>query len=264
MIYVPVKGERVPALGFGTWRLSGEACREAVEDALSIGYRHIDTAQMYGNEAEVGAAIQAAGVDRREVFLTTKIWPDNLAAEDVRRTSEESLRRLKTDYVDLLLIHWPNERVPLEETLDAMMELQREGKTHHIGVSNFSPDLFRQAVAHAPIFCNQVEYNPFVPQQALLELARLEDALLTAYRPLARGEVLSEPTLREIGARHGKNPAQVALRWLLQQENVAAIPKAARPEHRRSNFDIFDFELSEDEMRRISSIGQRERTRVLR
>lgn len=257
MIYVTVKGERVPALGFGTWKLRGKACREAVEDALSIGYRHLDTAQMYENEAEVGAALRRSGVDRNEVFLTTKIWPDNLAYQDVHRTFKESLRRLDTDFVDLLLIHWPNEDVPVEETLDAMLEIQQAGKTRHLGVSNFSPELFRRAAKHAPMFCIQVEYNPYVSQQPLLELARQEDALFTAYRPLARGEVLSDPTIAEIGERHGKNPAQVTLRWLLQQEQVSAIPKAASSKHRRSNFDIFDFELSEEEMRRISVLQRR-------
>jgi 2,5-diketo-D-gluconate reductase B len=259
MIYASVKGARVPALGFGTWELRGEDCRDSVEDALAVGYRHIDTAQMYGNEAEVGTALRNAGVDRADIFLTTKIWHDKLASEDVGRSTEESLRRLKTEYVDLLLIHWPSERVPLEQTLDAMLELQQAGKTRHIGVSNFTPELFSRAAGHAPDFCIQVEYHPFLSQQPLLALARQVDALLTAYSPVARGRVLSDPTIKEIGGKHGKNPVQVTLRWLLQQENVAAIPKAASPEHRRSNFDVFDFELNEEEMRRMSNLARGER-----
>lgn len=251
MIYKNIQGRDVPALGFGTYRLTGRACREGVGDALSLGYRHIDTAQSYGNEEEVGAALEASRVAREDVFLTTKVWLDNLSSDRVRASTEESLRKLRTDYVDLLLIHWPSEDVALEESLDAMTALQEEGRTSAIGVSNFTADLLRRALKHTSIFCNQVEYHPFLKQQDVLDLAREHDFLLTAYSPIARGAVRKEPALQKIAATHGKSPEQVALRWLIQQDRVAAIPKAASGDHRRQNFAIFDFELSDEEMQLI-------------
>jgi len=254
-----IQGRSIPALGFGTFQFEGEACYRGVREALDIGYRHIDTAQMYGNEEEVGRALRDAGLARDEVFLTTKIWRDHLAPEDARRTTVESLDKLGVDAVDLLLIHWPNDDVPLDETLAVMVEMHQEGKTRSIGVSNFPSALLRRALELAPIVCNQVEYHPFLGQETLLGIAREHDLLLTAYSPLARGLVPEDPTLREIGRRHGKSAVQVALRWLIQQPQVAAIPKAATAEHRRANFEIFDFELSEEEMRRIHGLerGQR-------
>lgn len=259
MLYVEVRNERIPALGLGTWRLWGEACFQAVTDALEIGYRHVDTAQMYANEDQVGRGVRASGIPRDEIFLTTKIDESNLAAPDVRRSVEGSLHKLGMDYVDLLLIHWPDLAVPLEETLDAMLALQEEGKTRHIGVSNFTPDLFRRATAHAPIACNQVEYHPFLAQDELLELARANDALLAAYSPIARGRVAEDRTLRQIGGRYGKSPVQVTLRWLVQQANVAAIPKSATRKHLQSNFNIFDFTLSTGEMEAIAALARGER-----
>lgn len=296
MIHKTVYGEDIPALGLGTWQITGSTCREAVAHALSIGYRHIDTAQAYGNEGEVGLGMEDASVDRDEIFLTTKVWHTNMAPEDVRSSTEESLRKLRTDYVDLLLIHWPVEDVPLEHTLDAMLELREDDKTRHIGVSNFTPSLVRQALDHlgeeAPLFANQVEYHPFLGQDDLLEIAQEAGHTLTAYSPLARGtvtkrkasprralEALKEPgtvgekakrawehlagngtgVLQAIGTAHDKSPAQVALRWLIQQDNVTAIPKAASADHREANIDIFDFELSEVEMESIAALDQGER-----
>lgn len=259
MIYQFIQGVRVPALGFGTYRITGEDCRTAVEDALSIGYRHIDTAQSYDNEEEVGKAIRHSAVDRDEVFLTTKIGVDNLEAASARSSTEESLRKLDVEYVDLLLIHWPSDRVPVEETLDVMLEFQDDGKARHIGVSNFPPDLVERARAKAAIFSNQVEYHPFLAQDELVEQARSKDYLLTAYSPIARGRVRDDETLQRIAAKYAKSPAQVALRWLIQQKNVAAIPKAASSDHRQQNFDIFDFELTGEEMKTISSLGRGER-----
>ncbi len=255
MIYRTIQGSRVPALGFGTYQITGPSCRNAVADALNIGYRHIDTAQIYRNEAEVGEAISGSGIPREDIFLTTKVWLDNLAPADVHSSTRESLRKLQTDYVDLLLIHWPNESAaPLEETLDALDELKNAGHTRHIGVSNFTPSMVERAVNHTTIFCNQVEYHPLLAQETLLKLAREHGMLLTAYSPIARGKVLESSTLQQIGSTHGKSPVQVALRWLLQQENVAAIPKAESADHRRSNFDVFDFELSDEEMQRIDQM----------
>ena len=256
MEYQTIKGEKVPSLGLGTYRLTGETCARAVERALSIGYRHVDTAQMYDNEGEVGRGFQGAGVDRGEIFLTTKVWPSDFAHDRVIRKTRGSLKKLRTDYVDLLLMHWPGEGVPLEETLGAMRELQEEGSVLHVGVSNFSTSLVEEASEHAEIFCNQVQYHPYRTQDELLEQAREKDYLLTAYTPLSRGGVQDDATLLEIGEAHSKTATQVALRWLLQQDKVSAIPKATSEEHLRENLNVFDFELTEEEMLSISSLSR--------
>jgi 2,5-diketo-D-gluconate reductase B len=256
MEYQTVKGEKVPSLGLGTYRLTGETCVRTVGRALSMGYRHVDTAQMYGNEAEVGRGIEDAGVDRGEIFLTTKIWPSDFAHDRVIRKTRESLKKLRTQYVDLLLMHWPDDGVPLGETLGAIRELQEEGGVLHIGVSNFSPSLVEGAAEHAEIFCNQVQYHPYRSQAALLGQAQEMDYLLTAYTPLSRGGVQKDTTLEEIGETHNKTATQAALRWLLQQDKVSAIPKATSEEHLRENLDVFDFELSDEEMDRIFSLGR--------
>jgi 2,5-diketo-D-gluconate reductase B len=214
---------------------------------------------MYGNEEQVGRGIAGSGVNREEIFLTTKVWWENLSHRDCLESSEASLARLDTEYVDLLLIHWPNPELPLDEPLSAMRRLQEDGRVRHLGVSNFTPQLLRRAADTAPIECNQVEYHPFLGQSDVLELVRDRDMMLTAYSPLAQGEVTDDPVLREIGERHDRSPAQVALRWLLQQDRVAAVPKAASAAHRRDNLRVFDFELSGDEMERIFGLerGQR-------
>ena len=206
---------------------------------------------MYRNEDEVGKGMQSSGVNREEVFLTTKVWPSDFSYKRIIETTRESLKRLRTDRVDLLLMHWPSQGVPLEETLSAMRELQEEGSVRHIGVSNFPPSMVEDATRHAEIFCNQVEYHPYQAQDDLLEQAKEMDYLLTAYRPLSKGTILNDETLQEIAEAHGKTPAQVALRWLIQQEKVAAIPKATSEDHLKSNLDVFDFELSEEEMEHI-------------
>lgn len=260
MIYHTIQGEDVPALGLGTFDLKDDVGRNAVAQALDTGYRNIDTAESYYNEATVGEGIQQADVAREDIFLTTKVWHDNLAPKDVRRAAEESLRKLQTDYVDLLLIHWPSsDDVPLEETLDAFTALREEGKTRHIGVSNFTPALLQRALDHAKLFCIQVEYHPFLAQDDLLTLVRQHDLLLTAYSPIAQGKVMDNDTLRAIGETHGKSPVQVTLRWLVQQKNVAAIPRSSTAEHRAANFNIFDFELSDEEMARIGELAKGKR-----
>ena len=256
MEYQTIKGEKVPSLGLGTYRLTGDACEAAVERALGIGYRHVDTAQMYGNEAEVGRGIEDSGVERGGIFLTTKVWPSDFAHDRVISKTRESLKKLRTDYVDLLLMHWPGDGVPLGETLGAMRELQDKGSVLHIGVSNFSPSLVDEATEHARIFCNQVQYHPYRSQAALLEQAQELDYLLTAYTPLSRGGVQDDATLREIGEAHGKTATQVTLRWLVQQEKVSAIPKATGEEHLAENLEVFDFELSEEEMDRVFSLSR--------
>jgi 2,5-diketo-D-gluconate reductase B len=256
MKYLSIKNAEIPSLGLGTYRLTGEACVRAVGRALSMGYRHVDTAQMYGNEAEVGRGIEDAGVDREEIFLTTKVWPSDFAHDRVIRKTRESLKKLHTEYVDLLLMHWPGDGVPLGETLGAMRELQEEGSVSHVGVSNFSPSLVEEAAEHAQIFCNQVQYHPYRSQDALLEQAQEMDYLLTAYTPLSRGGVQRDKILREIGEAHNKTATQAALRWLLQQDKVCAIPKATSEEHLKENLDVFDFELSDAEMDRTFSLGR--------
>jgi 2,5-diketo-D-gluconate reductase B len=255
-----IQGIEIPKLGFGTWQLTGSACAEGVRDALELGYRHVDTAGAYGNEAAVGSGLARSGVDRGEIFLTTKLWYDGLRAGQVRERLEASLRDLGTGYVDLLLIHWPNAGVPLAETLAAMNELRVEGKVLHLGVSNFPSRLVREALELAPIVCDQVEYHPYLAQPALLALARERDLMLTAYSPLAHGEVLRDPVLHEIGAAHGKTAGQIVLRWLLDQPQVAAVPKASSHEHRAANLDVYDFELSDDERGRIAGLQRGLRT----
>ena len=256
MEYQTIKGEKVASLGLGTYRLTGDACEVAVERALGMGYRHVDTAQMYGNEAEVGRGIEDSGVERGEILLTTKVWPSDFVHDRVISKTRESLKKLRTDYIDLLLMHWPGDGVPLGETLGAMRELRNEGSILHIGVSNFSPSLVEEANEHAEIFCNQIQYHPYRSQAALLEQTQEMDYLLTAYTPLSRGGVQDDATLREIGEAHGKTATQVTLRWLMQQEKVSAIPKATGEEHLAENLDVFDFELSEEEMDLVFSLGR--------
>jgi 2,5-diketo-D-gluconate reductase B len=259
MEYVDVRGEPVPCLGMGTWLLEGDDCSAAVPAALEAGYRHIDTAQIYGNEAEIGAALAESSVSREELFLTTKIWNDQHAADRVVASTEDSLRRLRTDYVDLLLIHWPVELERLAETLDAMVGLQQRELVRHIGVSNFTQSQLARAVQAAPVACIQVEYHPFLDQRPLVAAAARAGVALTAYSPLARGKVLSDVTLQRIGEEHGKTAAQVALRWLLDQAGVMVVPKATSAEHLGANIDVFDFSLTEDQRAQIDSLARGER-----
>lgn len=258
MKHIRVDKADVPALGLGTYRLQGSECERIVKTALELGYRHIDTAEYYTNQAAIGSAIEAASVDRGELFITTKIWKSNLEATAARQSTLSSLRKLGVDSVDLLLIHWPNERVPIEETIGAMNELQKEERVGHIGVSNFSATQLKGAMkaSETPIVTNQVEYNPYTPRSELRAVCAKNDIILTAYSPLAKGKVVNDQTLRSIGNRYDKSAAQVTLRWLLQQEMVAAIPKAASTEHLKSNRAIFDFELTEAEMKKIAEIGR--------
>jgi 2,5-diketo-D-gluconate reductase B len=260
MEYVELQEEKIPAIGLGTWQLT-ENCAESVENAINMGYIHIDTAQAYGNEAEVGEGIQNAETDRDDIWLTTKVWRDNLNKEDLKKSVEESLEKLKTDYVDLLLIHWPFPEMDLEEVLAEMDEVVEEGKARNIGISNFTAEQTHKAqeISNHDLLTNQVEYHPFLNQDEVLEECRTQDMMLTAYSPLARGDVIGNETLQEIGENYGKSEVQVALRWLIQQENICAIPKATSAEHQEANLDIFDFELSESEMEEISDLAKSER-----
>ncbi|MCF7805833.1 MAG: aldo/keto reductase [Candidatus Marinimicrobia bacterium] len=256
MKHLEVKGVTIPALGFGTYLLRGTACTDSVLTALKLGYRHIDTAQMYRNESAVGKAVRESGIPRDQIFLTTKILASNLAPEDVLSSTHASQEKLDCEYIDLLLIHWPSATVPIDETIDAMNDLQEEGIVKHIGVSNFSVPEMEKAVdaSETPILTNQVEYYPGRGQDAMLEYCQKNNLMLTAYSPLGKGRVIDDKTLDEIGARHNKTSAQVALRWLIQQENVVTIPKAGQESHIRDNFDIFDFELSAGEMETIQNL----------
>lgn len=251
-----VKNIEVPALGFGTFELTGADGRGAIECALETGYRHVDTAIRYGNEVEVGQAIAASGLLRSEIFLTSKIWHTELTPDALRRQASESLERLGTDYLDLLLIHWPNAEIDLRQSLDAMSDLRERKLVHSIGVANFPTALTRQAVetCGADLLTNQVEYHPLLDQGPVMSACRRYGMLLTAYLPLARGAVTTIPELETIGSSHGKTAAQVGLRWLIQQPEVVAIPRSARAERIRENFDIFDFELDADEMARIDAL----------
>jgi diketogulonate reductase-like aldo/keto reductase len=254
-MHLSVKGESVPAMGLGTWAMVGQRCTAAVEGALDLGYRLIDTAQDYDNEADVGRGITRSGVNREEVFLVTKVRPSNFLYETTIRSTHESLRKLSTEYVDLLLMHWPNPQVPLEETLAAMSRLQREGKIRHIGVSNFSPLLVDEAYRSADIFCNQIEFHPYLSQEKLIAQSKNKGHLLIAYCPLAKGSVSGDPVLAKIAEAHHKTSSQIALRWIFQQ-GLLPIPKASSDGHQGENYAIFDFELSDEEMVVISGLDE--------
>jgi 2,5-diketo-D-gluconate reductase B len=233
-LVVEANGAIIPAIGLGTWELRGRACARLVEQALRLGYRHIDTAQVYENEREVGEGLRASGIKRDAVFVTTKVWTTHFAPNDLERSTKDSLSKLHLAAVDLLLLHWPNPRVPLEETLGALANVKKLGLARHIGVSNFTVALIEQAVTACPepLVCDQVEFHPYLDQSKVREACARNGMALVAYSPVA----------------------QVCLRWLVQQ-NVSAIPRTSRIERLSENIDIFDFQLSDDEMRRISALG---------
>lgn len=254
MEYVTVDGIEVPALGFGTARMDDyDEQYRAISAALETGYRHIDTAQMYGSEEAVGDAIENTNLDREELFVTTKLAPGNRDADVVHESTTESLERLEMEYIDLLLIHSPNSGVGHEETIRAMNDLQEEDSVRHIGVSNFSVQQTAEAMEYSetPIVTNQVKYHPYESQADLLAFCIDENVMLTAYSPIAVGDVSDDETLTEIGERYNKSAAQVALRWLVQQPMVSAIPMSSSAAHIRENFDVFDFELADSEVRQI-------------
>jgi 2,5-diketo-D-gluconate reductase B len=254
---VTVQGVEIPKLGYGTWLVEGEDAYEGVLDALALGYRHVDTARAYGNEREVGRALADSGVAREEVWLTTKVWYEHAAPDVLVRTFHEQLADLQVDRVDLLLLHWPAAEFPLRETLGAMDALREQGLTGHVGVSNFPSELLREALSLAPLLCDQVEYHAYLPQGAVMHECLEHDLLLTAYSPFAHGHLHEDPVLARIGARHGKSAGQVALRWLLDQPNVAALPKASSHERRAENLDVFDFALEDEERAAVAALSAR-------
>lgn len=246
----------IPSLGFGTWQLEGPDARRMVEAALEIGYRHVDTAYIYKNEAEVGAAIRASGVPRDEVFLTTKVWVDFFKDGELQSAAEGSVERLGVGPVDLLLLHWPKPNPPLAETIRALNEVRSKGLTRSIGLSNFPSAVWKEAqrLSEAPLVTNQVEYHPFLTQETLRATAAELGSTLTAWSPLAQGKAADDPTLVEIAKAHGKTPGQVTLRWLVQQ-GVVAIPRTAKESRARENFAIFDFALTDEDMQRVFALG---------
>ncbi|MBB1094290.1 aldo/keto reductase [Rhodopseudomonas palustris] len=256
MQFVEAHGAKIPAIGLGTWELCGHGCSRVVEQALRLGYRHIDTAQIYNNERDVGEGIRNSHIRRSDVFVTTKVWTTHFAPSDLLRSAKDSLVKLRLSEVDLLLLHWPNPHVPLEETMGALAHVRDLGIARHIGVSNFTVALLEKAVAACPepLVCNQVEYHPFLDQTRVLAACADHGVALIAYSPIAQGHAKQNEVLTRIGAAHGKSAAQVCLRWLVQQ-NVAAIPRTSRIERLSQNIDVFDFELTDDEMVEIFSLG---------
>ena len=249
-------GARIPLIGLGTWDLRGRACARAVEEALRLGYRHIDTAAMYGNEAEVGEGLRASGIGRDEVFITTKVWSSDLRARDFERSARDSLRKLRLDSVDLLLIHWPNPSIPLKETVGALCKMKREGVARHVGVSNFNTALIEEAkrLATEPLVNNQIELHPYNDQTRTIATTRKAGMSVTAYSPIARGRVKGDALLSKIGKAHGKTAAQVCLRYLVQQD-IIVIPKTSRSERLKENSDILDFKLTPAEMKEIAALA---------
>ena len=259
MQFVEANGAKIPSIGLGTWELRGRTCARLVEQALRLGYRHIDTAQIYENEREVGDALRASGVPRNEVFVTTKVWTNHFAPHELERSTKESLVKLRVAEIDLLLLHWPNPRVPLAETLDALAHARKLGMARHIGVSNFTVALIEEAVklAQEPLVCNQIEMHPFIDQSKVIAACRRHGMAIVAYSPVARGGVNRDKVLARIGKAHGKTAAQVSLRFLVQQ-GIAVIPRTSRLERLSENLAIFDFELSPAERAEIAQLAHRD------
>jgi diketogulonate reductase-like aldo/keto reductase len=256
MQIVEGKGFSIPIVGLGTWALRGRDCARLTEQAIRIGYRHIDTAQMYDNEREVGEGVHASGL-RAEVIVTTKVQPTLLSPPDLERSVKESLARLRLDTIDLLLIHWPNPRVPLAETLGAMAKMKRAGYVQAIGVSNFTVTLLDEANAISDeLVCNQIECHPYLDQSKVIGACRKQGMAVIAYSPIARGGAKGDAVLTRIGKAHGKSAAQVCLRWLVQQ-GIVVIPRTSKVERLTENFDLFDFELSDAEMQEVAGLSRR-------
>jgi len=248
-------GAEIPVLGFGTSQLGN--CAGIVAAALKLGYRHVDTAWKYGTEEGVGEGIKASGVPRREIFLCTKVSHEYLRAADFARSVEQSLKRLQTDYVDLLHVHWPStDGIPLAETMGALAKAKWEGKARHIGVANFNIALTEEAMrlCPEPLVTLQAEYHPYLDQSKMLAFCRKAGLVFTAYCPLGRGRLFKDPVIAEIARAKGRTVAQVALRWLVQQGNIAPIPRSSNPQHMAESLDVFSFTLTDDEMKRIIAL----------
>lgn len=259
MNVVEANGARIPAIGLGTMTLKEQVCIDAIKAALRLGYRHLDTAERYGNEQWVGEGLHqglaSTGLNRGDVFVTTKVYWDKLASGDFERSVEESLQKLKLPWVDLLLIHWNNPEVPLADSIGSLCGAKRKGQTKHVGVANFTAAMLDEAVklSTEPLVTNQIEVHPFIDQTKVLAACRRHGMSVTAYCPLARGKVPGNEVLKRIGQVHGKSSSQIALRYLVQQ-NIMPIPRTANPDHLAANLAVFDFELSDAEMAEIAGL----------
>jgi diketogulonate reductase-like aldo/keto reductase len=252
---ISAHGASMPAIGFGTM-LFPERPAELVAHAIKSGYRLIDTARKYGTEERVGEGIRASGIARSELWVTTKVTEENAREADFLKSAETSLKALGLDYVDLLLVHWPQPNVPLKETLGALAKAKRQGMARHIGVSNYTLAMLDEAVqvCPEPLITNQIEYHAYLPQDRMIAALKKHGMILTAYCPVARGELLGDPVVNDIAKTHGKTAAQVCLRWLIQQPMVAAVPRALEEAHIEQNLDVFDFTLSDDEMKKLFAL----------
>jgi len=253
-------GFTIPSIGLGTWELRGRKCTKVVRKSLELGYRHIDTAAMYENESEVGSGIVDSGVDRKEIFLTTKINTIEVNNEGIVDAFHKSLSDLKTDYVDLLLIHWPTFSTNLGDMLEIMYGIKESQKARSIGVSNFNTTLLNECtrLGFEDIYCNQVEYHPFLSQEILLKKMNEMGVIPVAYCPLCRGDVAKDSVIIELSEKYNKTPAQVTLRWIIQQ-NAVVIPKSAKKQRLKENIDIYDFEIDNQDMERIHSLARGQR-----
>ena len=252
---------RIPRLGLGTWPMKGEDCAAAVARAIGLGYRHVDTAQMYGNEADVGAGIARSGIARGDLFLTTKVWWDQLTPDGIRRAADASLKKLGAGYLDLYLIHWPAPDMDLDAALRTLAALKRDGQAKAVGVANFPSALLRRAVESGivPIACNQVEYHVYLSQEPVLALCRQHGVALTAYTPVAKASVNDDPVIARIAAKHGATSVQVALAWLLAQDGVVAIPKSAREEGQVANLGACALRLDGEDLASIKALPKNRR-----
>jgi 2,5-diketo-D-gluconate reductase B len=256
MLVLEAKGARIPLLGLGTWDLRGRVCARIVEQALRLGYRHVDTAEMYDNEREVGEGLRASGVRRDEFFVTTKIWPTHFAPRELQRAARDCLVRLRLSEVDLLLLHWPNPQIPLAETLGALGKVKRDGLVRNIGVSNFTVALLEEAtqLSSEPLACDQVECHPYLDQTKVITACRQHGMAVVAYSPIARGNARNDKVLARIGKKHGKTAAQVCLRFLVQQD-IVVIPRTSKVERLAENAAVFDFNLRAEEMAEVAALA---------
>ncbi|MBR0657391.1 aldo/keto reductase [Plastoroseomonas arctica] len=252
---------RMPKIGLGTWPMKGAECQAAVESAIAMGYRSIDTAEMYGNEAEVGAGIAASGIARDELFVTTKVWHDKLTKDGIAGAIAASLGKLKLDHVDLFHIHWPNAAMDLNEALGGLEAARSAGQARAVGVCNFPPKLFRRAIEAgvAPIACLQVEHHVYLDQTPLKAIAREHGIAFTCYSPTTKNAVAEDPVIRGIAQKHGATPVQIALAWLLRQDGVAAIPKAAGAMNQGANLGALSIELDEADVAAIDALPKKRR-----
>lgn len=249
---------RIPKLGMGTWKLEGKKCSESVAEAIEIGYESVDTAQIYGNEAEVGQGIVDSGVKRENLFLTSKVWRDDLSENNVIKSTEESLNKLQTNYIDLMLIHWPNSDYSLEETFEGLKKLHDSKKIKHFGVSNFPISLLQECEKYSSEFvCNQVEFHPYIDQGKMVDWLRKHEKFLMAYSPLARGKVFEDQVILKMAKKYDTGAAQVVLAWQISKPGVVTIPKASSTEHLKANFESLSLHLDPEDISKLDSLSSK-------